>query len=105
MAGCRGFRYGNVTIDGRAAALGSESERWRAQTAIQLTAAAIAGSKAVVLDRGDILDREGRKGLWQILDRFTTNAGIAVLLCSTDPYDHDGNAFWPVIRVENGVTQ
>ena len=38
----------------------SESERWRAQAAIQLTLGAITCSKVVVLDRGDLLDAPNR---------------------------------------------
>ena len=56
---------GGVSVGDRPVALCSESERWRAQAAIQLTLGAITGSKAVVLDRADLLDAQqpGRVGV------------------------------------------
>ena len=54
---------GSVSVGDRPVALCSESERWRAQAAIQLTLGAITGSKAVVLDRADLLDASNRAGL------------------------------------------
>ena len=56
---------GGVSVGDRPVALCSESERWRAQAAIQLTLGAITGSKAVVLDRADLLDarQPGRVGV------------------------------------------
>ena len=53
---------GAVTVAGRSVDLCSESERWRAQACLQLTLAAITGSKAVVLDRADILDPARQQG-------------------------------------------
>ena len=94
---------GAVSIAGRAAALCSESERWRAQAAIQLTAAAISKSGVVVLDRADILDAGGRDGLIRILHRFAGKTGIAVLLCSTDPAPFEGEAAWKRVAIKDGV--
>ena len=48
--------------DTRPVQLCSESEKWRAQAAIQLTLAAMTGSRAVVLDRADLLDAQ--QSLW-----------------------------------------
>ena len=61
----------------------SASEQWRAQAAIQLTLAAMTGSKAVVLDRADLLDADNRGGLVRAVKRVSGKTGIAVLLCST----------------------
>ena len=67
----------------RAVLLCSESERWRAQASIQLTLAALTGSGAVVLDRGDILDPVGREGLRKACAAVLGKCPIAVLVCST----------------------
>ena len=55
----------------RPVALCSESERWRAQAALQLTLAAMTDSKVVVLDRADLLDASNRQGLVRALERVT----------------------------------
>ena len=47
---------GQVKVAGRPVELCSESEKWRAQAAIQLTVAALDRSGLVVLDRADVLD-------------------------------------------------
>ena len=85
----------------RPIALCSESERWRAQAAIQLTLGAITGSKAVVLDRGDILDASNRAGLVCAVNRVASKTGMAVLLCSTGTPAAD--APWTQIQVADGV--
>ena len=53
----------------------SESERWRAQAAIQLTLGAITGSKVAVLDRGDLLDASNRAGLVKAVNRVVGKTG------------------------------
>ena len=78
-------------------ALCSESERWRAQAAIQLTLGAITGSKAVVLDRADLLDAGNRAGLVCAVNRVAERTGMAVLLCSTGTPAAD--APWTQIQV------
>ena len=78
-----GSLAGGITSDDRPLALCSESERWRAQASIQLTMAALTGSKAVVLDRADLLDGANRAGLARGLGRIVEKTGVAVLLCST----------------------
>ena len=72
-----------VFVGERPVALCSESERWRANAAIQMTLGAITGSKAVVLDRGDILDASNRAGLVKAVQRVSERTQMAVLLCST----------------------
>lgn len=93
---------GAVLWDDRPVSMCSESERWRAQAAIQLTLAAITGSQAVVLDRADLLDASNRKGLERAVKRVAGRTGMAVLLCSTG--EADGDAPWPQVSIAKGVT-
>ena len=88
----------------RPALLCSESERWRAQAAIQLTLAAMTASGAVVLDRGDILDEPGREGLREACAAVLGKCPIAVLVCSTAPPDLEVPPFWPTVHIEDGRT-
>lgn len=53
----------DITIDGRAYGLCSESAKWRADTMIALAIAQISGLRMVVLDRFDVLDLPGRAQL------------------------------------------
>ena len=95
---------GGIAIGDRPIALCSESERWRAQAAVQLTLGAITGSKVVVLDRGDLLDATNRQGLVRAVGRVTGKTGMAVLLCSTS----DGGelpAPWPQVAIMDGRTE
>ena len=80
---------GSVSIGGRPGVLCSESERWRAQAAIQLTLAPLTGSRAVVLDRADLLDMDNSEGLEEVaVQRVSEKVPIAVVLCSTgEPFD------------------
>ena len=78
---------GSITIGKRAAPLCSESERWRAQAALQLTIAAITGSAAVVLDRADLLDRDGRDGLEKAVGLVVHKTPVSVILCATGEPD------------------
>ena len=76
---------GAVTVGERPAVLCSESERWRAQACLQLTLAAMTGSKVVVLDRGDILDVSNREALGRALAKGALGkARLSILLCSTE---------------------
>ena len=79
----------------------SESEKWRAQAAIQLTLAVMTGSQAVVLDRADLLDSNNRCGLVRAVKRVSSKTGLAVLLCSTGAAS--GDAPWKQVVIENGV--
>ena len=74
---------GQVTVGERPVELCSESEQWRAQAAMQLTVAALDGSGLVVLDRADLLDDDGRRGLSAALDRVCAKTGITVVVCAT----------------------
>ena len=85
----------------RPVALCSESERWRAQASMQLTLAALSGSRVVVLDRADLLDPRNRDGLVRAVERVAGKTGLAVLLCSTST---GGGGPWARVRVANGVT-
>ena len=91
---------GAATWDDRPLGLCSESERWRAQAAIQLTLAAISSSKAVVLDRADLLDYDNRAGLIKAVKRVAGKTGLAVLLCSTGKAS--SNAPWKQLEIVNG---
>ena len=76
-------KQGEVACGGRPVELCSESERWRAQAALQLTVAALDGSGLVVLDRGDVLDAENRGGLNAALQRVCGKTGVTVVVCAT----------------------
>ena len=93
---------GPITCGGRPVALCSESEKWRSQAAIQMTLAAITGSKVVVLDRADLLDTSNRAGLVKAVERVAGKTGLAVLICSTG--HGNGYAQWTQVAIENGVT-
>ena len=94
---------GGIAVAGRPTQMCSESERWRAQAAIQLTLGAITGSKVVVLDRGDLLDASNRAGLVKAVNRVVGKTGMAVLLCSTG--DAVADAPWPQVAIKNGRTE
>ena len=91
-----------VFVGDRPVALCSESERWRAQASIQMTLGAITDSKAVVLDRGDILDGGNRAGLVAAVKRVSERTNMAVLLCSTGTPQPD--APWQQVSIQDGVT-
>ena len=101
-----GFAGGSKTdasyFPGRPIVLCSESERWRAQAAIQLTLGAITGSKAVVLDRADLLDTSNRAGLVTAVNRVVGRTQMSVLLCSTGAARPD--APWKQISISDGKT-
>ena len=85
----------------------SESERWRAQAAIQITLAAMTGSRLVVLDRADLLSRENRKGLELVLELVLAKCPMSVLLCSTarPGLTAPSNAPpWPQVVIRDGST-
>ena len=95
---------GSIQWGARPIALCSESERWRAQAAIQLTLGAITGSKVVVLDRGDLLDATNRQGLVRAVERVVGKTGMAVLLCSTGYISWTEEAPWPQVAIKDGRT-
>ncbi len=57
-----------VTYGGRAYALCSESERWRADAMLAEAVAHVSGARLLVLDRMDVLDLQGRADLLGWLD-------------------------------------
>ena len=70
----------DITADGRAYALLSESERWRVDAMIAETIAHLSGEKLLVLDRVDMLDIEGREDLLFWLDELASSGQIATAL-------------------------
>ncbi|MGB4967076.1 MAG: AAA family ATPase [Candidatus Saccharimonadales bacterium] len=70
----------DITADGRAYALLSESERWRVDAMIAETIAHLSGEKLLVLDRVDVLDIEGREDLLFWLDELASSGQIATAL-------------------------
>ncbi len=66
---------------GRPWALLSESERYRVCVAMQVAVAVKQKSEALIIDAADILDREGRNGLINML----RDVGIPALVCVTIP--------------------
>ena len=95
---------GSVMWAIRPVQLCSASEQWRAQAAIQLTLAAMTGSKAVVLDRADLLDASNREGLVRAVKRVSGKTGIAVLLCSTRERTLKAPP-WTQVSIEGGETR
>ena len=92
---------GQITVGGRSVAL-CTSERWRAQTALQLTIGAMTKSAAVVLDAADLLDRDGRAGLVRALTRVAERTGMAIVVCATgEPLDDPP---WRQVVVAGGRT-
>jgi len=70
----------DITADGRAYALLSESERWRVDAMIAETIAHLSGEKLLVLDRVDVLDVEGREDLLFWLDDLASSGEIDTCL-------------------------
>ena len=91
---------GDMTWAGRPVQMGSESERWRAQAAMQLTIAALTKSRVVVLDRVDILD--DRAALAKALQTVSERTGVSIMICATETAANP--AWWPVVRIERGRT-
>ena len=92
---------GGITWNGRPVQSCSESERWRAQAAMQLTLAALTGSKVVVLDRGDVLDMSQRQANGQALRHVAQATGISVIICTTgtNPMPkHVAEAQWVAVK-------
>ena len=95
---------GGIVCGERPVQLCSESERWRTQAAIQLTLAAMTGSKAVVLDRVDLLDASNRKGLESALQRVAGKTNMAILLCGTGNARVRLTSAWPIVEISDGKT-
>lgn len=69
----------SVIVGGRPYALLSESEKFRARVALQVVIAKRDGSDVVVIDAADILDRNGRNGLFTMLPQID----LPALVCMT----------------------
>ena len=93
---------GGITVGDRAVAMCSESERWRAQAAIQLTLGALTGSQVVVLDRADLLDFANKGGLVKALERVASRTKMAVLVCTTGTVIDRVCPDWPQVAIADG---
>ena len=96
------------TLGGRLYPLLSESEQFRARVTLQVALSRMDGSDAMIIDRADILDRQGRNGMMKML----IGLGIPCLVCMTildqkkDPPPDlaargKGVTYW----VENGIAK
>src|SRR6185369_4948226 len=57
----------------------SESAKWRVRTVLQMVMAKLDKSQALVIDAADILDKQGRNGLFKAV----AAAGLPALVCMT----------------------
>lgn len=73
-----------VDLDGRAYPLLSKSEQFRCRVTLQVAAAEIDGSAAVVIDGADILDMPSRGGLFAMLVRRKLRAIVGMTLRARD---------------------
>ena len=78
----------------------SESEKWRAQAMIQLTVGAMSESLVVMIDRADMLDKDGWGGLVKAVGVATASKPMSVLLCSTGELDEA--APWRQVAIKKG---
>ena len=92
---------GSITCGDRPIAMCSESERWRTQSSLQLTLAAITKSRCAVLDRVDLLDDANRLGLTKAVERVVGKTGMSVLLCGTGAVG-DRYAPWQQVGLQSG---
>jgi hypothetical protein len=69
-----------ITAGGRAYALLSESEKWRADAMIAVTVARLSGIKILMLDRVDVLDLPGRSQLLGWVHTLVTGGEIDTAL-------------------------
>lgn len=93
----------DITADGRAYGLLSESEQWRTDTLLALMIAQLSGLKLVVLDRFDVLDLVGRSQLLDLLCDLAEDGALeCAVVCGTMkkamPSDELIGSFW----IENG---
>ena len=80
----------DLLYGGRPYYLLSESEKYRARAVLQTAVARLDGSLVVIFDGVDILDTQGREGLFAMI---ADDQELLFLACATiDPkYDEDGN--------------
>lgn len=95
----------SIAYGGRAWALLSESEKYRARVLLQVAIALLDGSHALIIDAADILDKTGRNGLIALL----RHVSLPALVCMTIPTPNDtpdlkaaglGESLW----IRDGVT-
>lgn len=67
------------TLNGRPYRLLSESEQYRVRVVSQIVISQIDGSQFIVIDRADLLDRQGRNGLFKMV----MSTGVEALICMT----------------------
>ncbi|OQS32112.1 AAA family ATPase [Chromobacterium haemolyticum] len=86
-----------ITSDGRAYGLLSESEQWRADCVIALSLAILSGLRLVLLDRFDVLSLAGRDQLLDMLeglDELIDTALVFGTLKAAPPSDEIVQAIW-----------
>ena len=82
----------------------SKSGQWRARAIIQVAMAQMDGSAAVILDEADMLDTQGRNGLFKMLGSSELLALVCMTFSSRDKVPNLrlaqlGVSYW----IENGV--
>jgi hypothetical protein len=94
----------DITANGRAYALLSESEKWRADTALAYAISQLSGLKLFVLDRVDVLDTHSRLTLLKWLHGLAQSTKIdTVILCGTFKELPKVPATFSTHWLENGV--
>ena len=95
----------SITMGNRYYSLLSESEQFRVRVALQVAAAVIDGSKIVLIDGADILDKAGRNGLFRVLMNSELEAVVAMTIDDIDQVPDlskiDGVSYW----IESGVSK
>ncbi|BBH12878.1 AAA family ATPase [Chromobacterium haemolyticum] len=100
MAGWPRVQIGHameITTDGRAYGLLSESEQWRADCVIALALAILSGLRLVLLDRFDVLSLTGRDqvlDMLEVLDDRIDTALVFGTLKAAPPSDEIVQAIW-----------
>lgn len=95
------FRF---SFGGRPFGLCSESEQWRCRVAVQYAIARISKAPLVIIDRSDVLDADGRNGLFRIAGSYDGETVIAMTAKKEEvpPLDKIGGvSYW----VENGEVE
>lgn len=96
----------SVLLEDRPYPLLSESEKFRVKIILQMTFAQIDGSDAVIIDAADILDKQGRNGLFKLVMSCGKNALILMTMDKQEDIPdlssrNMGNSYW----VENGIVK
>lgn len=74
----------SVAYGGRPYALLSASEKWRADVVLQVAFASIARPAVMCIDGADILDPDGRNGLFGLLSAISTPSLVAMTLADPE---------------------